>query len=210
MKKKTLALLLLLLTLTSAAAAARAQGPTPRVTAFEHVNVIPMDGERVLRDQTVLVRDGLITGVGDARRVRVPKDAMRIDGRGKFLMPGLADMHTHLFTDDDHIPDGLAGDELALMLANGVTTIRLMIGTPDQLRMRREVEAGRLLGPTLYVASPEVTGRTPRGGVFNGRTVKTPDQARPAARDFKGAGHDFIKLNTHLTPEVYDAATAEI
>jgi imidazolonepropionase-like amidohydrolase len=208
MKKKTLALLLLLLSLSSARTA-RAQVPSPRVTTFEHVNVIPMDSERVLRDQTVVVRDGLVSEVGDARRVRVPAGALRIDGRGKYLMPGLVDMHAHLFTDDDYIPEELAGDELALMLANGVTTIRLMIGTPEQLRMRGEVEAGRLLGPTLYVASPEVTGRTPRGGVFNGLTVKTPDEARSAVRDFKAAGYDFIKLTTDITPEVYDAATAE-
>src|SRR3712207_555615 len=104
MKKKTLALLLLLLSLAPAGPA-RAQGPSPRVTAFEHVNVIPMDRERVLRDQTVVVRDGLITEVGDARRVRVPAGALRIDGRGKYLLPGLVDMHTHLFTDDGHIPE---------------------------------------------------------------------------------------------------------
>ncbi|MET0624550.1 MAG: amidohydrolase family protein [Pyrinomonadaceae bacterium] len=203
MKKKTLTLLLLLLSLPPAGAA-RAQGSASRVTAFEHVNVIPMDRERVLRDQTVVVRDGLISEVGDARRARVPKGALRIDGRGKYLLPGLVDMHTHLFTDDDYIPD-----ELALMLANGVTTIRLMIGTPEQLSLRREVEAGRLLGPTLYVASPQLAGRAYGGGVFNGREVKTAQEARAAVRDFKAAGYDFIKLTTDITPEVYDAATAE-
>ena len=207
MKKKTLALLLLLLSLTPAGPA-RAQGPSPRVTAFEHVNVIPMDRERVLRDQTVVVRDGLISEVGDARRVRVPQGALRIDGRGKYLLPGLVDMHTHLFSDDD-FPEELAGDELALMLANGVTTIRLMIGTPEHLAMRREVEAGRLLGPTLYVASPQLAGRAYGGGVFNGRVVKTAEEARAAVRDFKAAGYDFIKLTTEITPEVYDAATEE-
>lgn len=205
MKKKTLALLLLLLSLP----AARAQDAASRVTVFEHVNVLPMDRERVLRDQTVVVRDGLISEVGDARRVRVPKGALRIEGRGKYLLPGLVDMHTHMFTDDDYIPEELAGDELALMLANGVTTIRLMIGTPEHLRLRREVEAGRLLGPTLYVASPQLAGRASGGGVFNGRVVKTAEEARAAVRDFKAAGYDFIKLTTEITPEVYDAATAE-
>ncbi|HEV2861408.1 MAG TPA: amidohydrolase family protein [Pyrinomonadaceae bacterium] len=203
MKKKTLALLLLLLSF----APARAQEPAPRVTAFEHVNVIPMDRERVLRDQTVVVRDGLVSEVGDARRVRVPAGALRVDGRGKYLLPGLVDMHTHLFTDDGHIPEELAGDELALMLANGVTTIRLMIGRPEHLRLRGEVEAGRLLGPTLYVASPQLAGRAYGGGVFNGRVVKTAEDARSAVRDFKAAGYDFIKLTTDITPEVYDAAT---
>ena len=207
MKTKTLALLLLLLSFTPFVPA-RAQGPSPRVTAFEHVNVIPMDRERVLRDQTVVVRDGLIREVGDARRVRVPEGALRIDGRGKYLLPGLVDMHTHLFSDDD-FPEELAADELALMLANGVTTIRLMIGTTEHLAMRRDVEAGRMLGPTLYVASPQLAGRAYGGGVFNGRVVKTAEEARAAVRDFKAAGYDFIKLTTEITPEVYDAATAQ-
>src|SRR3712207_7476109 len=75
-----------------------------------------MDRERVLRDQTVLVRDGLISEVGDARRVRVPAGALRIDGRGKYLLPGLADMHAHLFTDDGHIPAELAADRKSTRL----------------------------------------------------------------------------------------------
>ena len=203
MMRKMLAFLLLLSTLAGAAQAQPARG---RVAVFENVNVIPMDRERVLRGQTVVVRDGLIAEMGDARRVRAPRGAQRIDGRGKYLLPGLVDMHTHLFSDDD-FPEELAGDELALMLANGVTTIRLMIGTPEHLALRGRVEAGDLLGPALYVASPELTGRAPRGGVFNGRTVKTTAEARAAVRDFKAAGYDFIKLTTDITPEVYDAVT---
>ena len=204
MMKRTLALLLLLLSTLNGAA--QAQMTRGRVTVFENVNVIPMDRERVLRGQTVVVRDGLISEVGDARKVRVPPGAERIDGRGKYLLPGLVDMHTHLFTDDD-FPEELAGDELAVMLANGVTTVRLMIGTPEHLVMRRQVEAGELLGPTLYVASPQLAGRKYGGGTFNGRVVKTPEEARAAVRDFKAAGYDFIKLTTEITPEVYDAAT---
>jgi imidazolonepropionase-like amidohydrolase/uncharacterized protein YdbL (DUF1318 family) len=203
MMKKTLASLLLLLSLTGAAHAQSARG---RVTVFENVNVIPMDRERVLREQTVVVRDGLIYEVGAAKRVRVPQGATRIDGRGKYLLPGLVDMHTHLFSDED-FPEELAEDELALMLANGVTTIRLMIGTPEHLAMRRRVEAGDLLGPALYVASPQLAGRKYGGGVFNGRVVTTAAEARAAVRDFKAAGYDFIKLTTAITPEVYDAVT---
>jgi imidazolonepropionase-like amidohydrolase len=201
--RKTLALLLLFSTLTGATYGQTTRG---RVTVFENVNVIPMDRERVLRGQTVVVRDGVIAEVGAAQRVRVPRGAERIDGRGKYLLPGLIDMHTHLFSDDD-FPDELAGDELALMLANGVTTIRLMIGTPEHLALRRKVEAGDLLGPTLYVASPQLAGRAYGGGVFNGRVVRTAEEARAAVRDFRNAGYDFIKLTTDITPEVYDAVT---
>jgi len=198
MMKRTI----LLLSLLTALAPARAQ-EAGRVTAFVGVNVIPMDRERVLRDQTVLVRDGLIAEVGDARKVRVPAGALSIDGRGKYLLPGLADMHTHLFSDDE-FPDELAADELLLMLANGVTTARLMIGTPEQLALRAKVEAGELLGPTLYVASPQLTGRAPRG-TLNGRVVTTAEEARRAVNDFRAAGYDFIKLTNFITPEVYAA-----
>jgi CubicO group peptidase (beta-lactamase class C family)/imidazolonepropionase-like amidohydrolase len=173
------------------------------VFAFINVNVIPMDRERVLTNQVVIVRDGRIAEIGDASRIKAPKAAQVIDGRGKYLIPGLIDMHTHLFSDDD-FPDSLAGDELAVMVANGVTTIRLMIGTPEHLVLRAKIARGELHGPSIYVASPEFTGRRP-GGIFNGRLVTTPDEARRAVLECKAAGYDFIKLTTHITRPVYDA-----
>jgi imidazolonepropionase-like amidohydrolase len=175
----------------------------PHVTAFVNVNVIPMDRERVLKDQTVIVRDGRIVEIGPADKIKVHIDARRVDGRGKYLMPGLVDMHAHLFS-DDAFPDRLAGDELAIMLANGVTTIRLMIGTPEHLKLREQVAKGNLLGPTIYAASPQLSGRS-FGENFNGRVVTTPDEARHAVRDFKAAGYDFIKLTFFISRPVYDA-----
>ncbi len=69
--------------------------------AFVKVNVILMDHERILQNQTVIVRNGVISEIGDAKKGRVRKDAQRVDGSGKFLIPGLADIHVHLFTDED-------------------------------------------------------------------------------------------------------------
>src|SRR5688500_5377664 len=109
-----------------------------QTTAFVNVSVIPMDRERVLRDQTVVVRAGRIAAIGPASRTPVPKNAVRVDGRGKYLMPGLFDMHTHLFS-DDAFPDELGDEELFVMLANGVTTVRLMIVTPEHLVMRQKI-----------------------------------------------------------------------
>jgi imidazolonepropionase-like amidohydrolase len=179
--------------------------PATQPVCFTHVSIIPMDRERVLRDQTVVVRDGTIATIGDSATVSVPDDAMVIDGRGKYLIPGLIDMHTHLFTDEE-FPDELAGDELAVMVANGVTTTRLMIGTPEHLTLRTRIGNGELVGPTLFVASPQIAGRA-SGRIFNGRAVKTAEEARSAVNDFKKAGYDFIKLTTDITPEVYDAVT---
>ena len=131
MKPPSLFLSLLIVSLLSFLTVAQ-PSTSKSVTAFVNVNVIPMDRDRVLKDQTVIVRDGKIAEIGDAAKIKVPKEAQRIDGRGQYLIPGLMDMHTHLFSDDT-FPDDLAEDELKIMLANGVTTIRLMIGTPEHL-----------------------------------------------------------------------------
>ena len=98
----------------------------------------------------------------------------------------------------------MASDELGVMLANGVTTIRLMIGTPEHLALRREIEAGRLIGPQLWIASPQFTGRKD----LNCRVVKTPEEAKAAVNEVADAGYDFIKLTVDITPEVFDAIVA--
>lgn len=172
-------------------------------TVFENVNVIPMDRERVLKNQTVVVRAGRIEQIGDAAKVKGPAQALHIDGRGKYLVPGLIDMHTHLFSDEE-VPQRLAVDELAIMIANGVTTIRLMTGTPAQLGLRAKVAKGEQLGPTIYAASPQLAGQA-YGKVWNGFVVTTPQQAQQAVRASKASGYDFIKLTTAITRPVYDA-----
>ncbi len=91
------------------------------------------------------------------------------------------------------------------MIANGVTAIRLMIGTPEHLTLRREIEAGRMLGPQLWVASPQLTGRKD----VNCRVVTTPAEARAAVKDVADAGYDFVKLTLFIPPEVYDAVVGE-
>jgi imidazolonepropionase-like amidohydrolase len=197
-------LLTAVLTLTFGRAPAAAQ----ESVAFTNVTVIPMDRERVLRDQTVVVRDGRITAVGPAAGAAVPAGARRVDGTGKYLLPGLADMHTHLLSDGP-VPDSLAPYELGVMLANGITTARLMMGTPEQLPLRAAVARGEVPGPALFLASPQLAGRAYGEPYFNGRVVATPEGARAAVREVADAGYDFIKLTIFITPEVYDAVTDE-
>ncbi|HEX2202627.1 MAG TPA: amidohydrolase family protein, partial [Longimicrobium sp.] len=179
----------------------------PGTFAVTHVTVVPMTGAgTVLRDATVLVRDGRIAAVGPAARVRVPAGARRIDGRGKFLVPGLADMHTHLFSDDSAMAhDSVAPYELGVMLANGVTATRLMIGTPEQLALRTAVAEGRVVGPQLWVASPQLAGRP----YDNGIAVTTPEEARAAVRRVAAEGYDFVKLTLFIPPDVYEAVMDE-
>ena len=179
--------------------------PAPAQTAaFVDVNVIPMDKERVLQHQIVIVRNGVITDLGDAKRIKIPAGARRIDGAGKFLTPGLTDMHVHLFTDDE-FPDELAEDELRIMIAYGVTTIRLMTGTPEQLVLRRKSAAGEIVAPTIYAASPQFIGRKST----NAHVVTTEAEARAAVSKSKQDGYDFIKVTTNLKPEVYEAIVDE-
>ena len=176
-----------------------------QTTAFVGVNVIPMDRERVIANQTVIVRNGTISEIGDAANVKVPKDAVTVDGKGKYLIPGLVDMHTHLLSDGDEYPDSIAPDELRVMVANGVTTVRFMIGTPELLKLRERSAAQEIPAPTIYVASPHLTGRE-QGNDF---VVTNPDEARVAVRKSKAAGYDFIKVTTFVPSLIYEAAVDE-
>ena len=164
-------------------------------TAFVDVNVVPMDRERVLPHQTVLVENGRITAIGAS--VRVPKDARVIEGRGTaFLAPGLADMHTHAHTAED----------MRLYLANGVTTVLDMGEAPNEFmgQVRPAINRGTKPGPRIYSAF-EVDG-SPRYGHF---TVTTPDEARWIVRLAKTNGYEFIKVYNNLSAECFQALLAE-
>jgi imidazolonepropionase-like amidohydrolase len=202
MMKKLILPFLILLLAASAFGQTRTQAPV--TVAFIDVNVIPMDKERVVPHQTVIVRNGVIVEIGDAARIKIPTGAERIDGTGKFLIPGLSDMHVHLFSDDE-FPDALAEDEFKIMIAHGVTTIRLMTGTPEQLVLRSKSASKQILAPAIFAASPQFTGRKSS----NAYVVTTELEARTAVRKSKQDGYDFIKVTTFLKPEVYDAIVDE-
>jgi imidazolonepropionase-like amidohydrolase len=180
------------------------RGPTTAGTlAIRNVSVIPMTRDTVIRGVTVVVRDGRIERLQPAH-ADVPRGARTLDGQGRFLIPGLADMHVHLFADGATVHDSAASAELGVMLANGVTTARLMIGTPQHLPLRDDVRQGRVLGPKLWVASPHVNDRDEE----NAYLVKTPDEARDAVRRAAEAGYDFVKI-TFVTRPLYDAVIDE-
>ncbi len=179
------------------------QAETPESLALLDVSVIPMDRERVLEHQTLLIQGSRIRYIGPEAGVRLTPETLRIDGRGQFVIPGLFDMHAHLLS-DDRIADEHGADELLVMVTRGVTSARLMIGRPQHLELRREIAAGALLGPNLTVASPQLAGRS-FGRLFNGRAVTDADQAKQAVREFASMGYDAVKLTFWITPEVYDA-----
>jgi len=195
------ALVLLATALASlpAAGGAVVQGQE-RTHAFVDVAVIPMDRERVLDGQTVVVRDGRIVALGPASEVSVPADAVRIDGSGRFLMPGLAEMHAHVPpVQGDAWPDrGALEDILFLYVANGVTTTRGMLGAPYQLALRDELERGRLLGPTLYVGAPSL----------NGNSAPDPAAAERLVRAHAAAGYDLQKIHPGVSRATWDRMVA--
>lgn len=162
--------------------------------AFTDVTVIPMDRERTVPGQTVLVQDGVITAVGPASEVTVPAGATRIDGSGRYLMPGLAEMHAHVPPAQERPPQDALDDILFLYVANGVTTIRGMLGSPYQLDLRAELERGEYLGPTFYVGAPSV----------NGNSAPNPDAAETLIRSAAEAGYDLQKIHPGLSRATWD------
>jgi imidazolonepropionase-like amidohydrolase len=125
----------------SASKLASEQKQADTKTAFVNVNVIPMDTKQVLENQTVIVEGDRIVAVGPADEITVPQNAVVVDGAGKYLIPGLADMHFHAWS---------RRQALTLALAYGVTTIRNFNAYPEDLELARQIEAGELLGPTYY------------------------------------------------------------
>ena len=152
----------LLLVSAASLSAQASRGPlSPDDFAITDVSVIPMNSEQVIEGATVVVRDGRIADVGP--KARVPSGVRTIDGRGKFLIPGLTDMHVHLLADDE-IADSIAPYELGVMLANGVTATRFMMGTPEQLALREQVKKGEVLGAATLAGEPRVRGEeVPQG-----------------------------------------------
>jgi imidazolonepropionase-like amidohydrolase len=172
------------------------RGQASPTIAFIGVNVVPMDRERVSERQTVLVRDGKILEIGPATRLRVPPGSVVINAFGKYLMPGLAEMHSHIPGAD--APEQAVRDLLFLYVANGITTIRGMLGAPNQLILRQQTARGQITGPTIFVGAPSL----------NGESAPTPTVGARLVREHKRAGYNFLKLHPGLTRAVYDSIVA--
>ncbi len=163
------------------------------VIAFVNVNLVPMTEADMVPAQTVIVRHGKIAEIGPAREIAVPEEAVIINGAEKYLMPGLADMHTHIYFQED----------LLLYVANGVTTVLNMGSPAGILQFRAEIASGQRLGPTIF-ASAFVDGEGNRGWI-----VRTPAEARTGVRDIKRMGWDFIKAYNSIPTEAYLALLEE-
>jgi imidazolonepropionase-like amidohydrolase len=201
----------------------------PKPVAIVDVTVVPMDRERLVEHQTVVVQDGRITAMGALQSVRVPATAQRIDGRGKFLMPGLTDMHVHFVREAlpetpqasglnaagrrSGIPASASKDHAlenqayALMLvANGVTTVRNMWGSETIDTLAKEINSGGLTGPHIYSTGPITDGNPPVWA--SSRVVETPAQAEEAVLSDKTKGYVAIKVYGRLSKDSYNAIVA--
>lgn len=173
------------------------QTESQSVYAIEGVHVLPMDRETVLENRTVIVRGDRIVTVGPAGEVEIPDGAERIDGSGKYLLPGLAEMHGHIPPPNlpDSYPETYTEDVLFLYLAAGITTVRGMLGSEGQQELKDRVDRGEMDGPHLYLAGPS----------FNGQTVTSPSQAAERVRRQKEEGWYLLKVHPGLTREEFDA-----
>lgn len=205
--QRVLALLLWLCAGVCLAQQQSQQKEQPRLIAITGVSVVDVESGFNVPNQTVLIADGKIVLVSHPRNVGIPKHALRINGSGKYLIPGLWDMHTHVA--------GVSAKPewgkhlLPVFLAQGVTGIRDMGGDLAALREWRRT-AAQIPGPEMIVAGPFLdTSAEGYGSPQEVIAVKTPEEARAAVRKLRAEGANFIKIGSRLTRELYFAIADE-
>ncbi len=182
---------LLLLSMSTAASAQKATAPV----LFRDVNVVSMTSATADAHRDVLVNKGVIAKIGAAGSITAPSDTVVVQGGGRYLMPGLAEMHAHV---PPRAREQDARDILLLYVAHGITTIRGMLGEPWHLELRSQLDRHEVLGPRLYTAGPSL----------NGESTPTVERAQTMVREQAAAGYDFLKLHPGLKRNVFDAIVA--
>ena len=181
----------LFLILTACSSPTTKQAISPSATVITNVNVINVRDGQIDEDRYVVIDSGRIIQLLEPMD-NLPEEVTTINGSGKFLLPGLAEMHAH-------IPSPDQGEEytkniLFLYLANGVTTVRGMLGHPQHLELREQAATNQLLSPRIFTSSPSL----------NGNTVKTPEEARTKVMAYQQDGYDFLKLHPGIQLEAFD------
>jgi imidazolonepropionase-like amidohydrolase len=204
---RILSLVAMLALAAHCARCAEVPSPPRSAVVFAHVTVIDVSGKAPQTDQSVVVGDGRITALGKAREVAAPRNAKVVDASGKYLIPGLWDMHVHF----------MIKSYGALFVANGVTGVRVMWGNPPDdekilppgfhNRWREEFSAGKAIGPRMVIASGIVDGPNP---IWPGSVVvRNAAEGREAVRAAKKAGVDFIKVYELIPADAYFAIAEE-
>src|ERR1051325_983525 len=167
-----------------------------------NVNVVVPHEGKVVRNQTVMIKSGIITSVADFKQT--PQGQPVINANGQYLIPGLWDMHVHTAFISPQWDEKII---YPLYIANGITGVRDMGGDFELLKQRRaRIEKGELLGPHLYIGGPFLIDAQPDAQTIS---VKTPKDARNAVDKLKSEGADFIKILSRLSRESYFAIAEE-
>lgn len=183
---------------------------SPAFTVIEHVTVLPMtEGGTPINDATVVIENGRIKSLHGP----VPEGALRIDGSGKWMIPGLTDMHVHIPSDavlgpkkyPTQGPNMLLNvqDLMTPYLANGVTQVLNLDATAGSIAQRNQIECGDVLGPHMALAA------LIDGGDGPGRRVNSPAEGRQCVRDAKAEGYEFIKVYSELDTATFKAILDE-
>src|SRR5260370_3196185 len=169
----------------------KAESTQLRPLVLTHVTVIDATVAAAKPEMTVVITSDRITELGPTNKVRIPRDAQVVDATGKFLIPGLWDMHVHLF----------GKEYLKLFAANGITGVRVMWGFPSFMGWRKEIEDGTMLGPRMVIASPIVDGPKP---IWPGSmSVSNELEGRRAVIKVKQGGADFVKVYNLIPRAAY-------
>jgi len=179
----------------------RSQQATGRdIVAITNVAIIDLDGGPPKMEKTVIIRGEKIVTIGATSQTQIPKNATQFDGTGKFLIPGLWDMHVHILTPERDFP---------MFIANGVLGVRNMGGVPkDVFQWRDDVASGRVLGPRMVACGPIVDGPHP-AHPEHAISVTTADDGRRAVQSLKQMGADFVKVYDGLSRDAYFAIVQE-
>jgi imidazolonepropionase-like amidohydrolase len=202
-----LAIIVLLLSGLFFGTAAYAQKPSPAdLLVLNNVTIVDVRSGTLQADQTIILEHHHIAFVGPSKSAKPPRNALSVNGRGLFLIPGLWDMHVHLVF-GDWFP-GAQEISLPLLVANGVTGVRDMGSELDVVqRWRNEIEAGDLVGPRIYTSGPMLDGPKPR--FPSSIAIATTEDARRAVADLKQRGADFIKLQSLIPRDAVFAIADE-
>ncbi|MHC4560056.1 MAG: ankyrin repeat domain-containing protein [Planctomycetota bacterium] len=170
-----------------------------KTLVFTHVTVIDATGAPAQPDMTVVIKGDRIEALDKTDKLTIPRNSQVVDATGKFLIPGLWDMHTHPWISKRYF---------ALLTANGVTGIRVMWGKPEHHAWREEISAGELIGPRMVIASPVIDGPgDPRGHGFT--IVRNEEEGQQIVRKSKAEGADLIKVYNNLSRDTYFAIVDE-
>lgn len=184
-------LLFLSLLILSASCNEAQEKVSATATLITDANIVDVRSGEILENRQVVVDSGKIKSVSET--IGNPEAyPNKIDAQGKYLMPGLAEMHAHI--PQPPVDQERVEDVLFLYLANGITTIRGMLGHPSHLELRDKAKNGKIVSPLIFTSSPSL----------NGNSVKTPEEATEKVTAYQKEGYDFLKIHPGIQLEVFD------